>query len=150
MDVIFHYTFYLISIRSVIPVLIIIALVSLLLVQARVLVVLSSALTRVAMRSAERSRSVLTRACVTESAPSVLPRSLRPTSLLAMEKPKSASTGWVAEDFRPGKTGRYSNFKLVPSSVWSRLSSCSSPAGLLRLHLWEVRSWGMHLCQPRW
>lgn len=125
-------------------------LVCLQLVQARVLVVLPSVLTRVVMRSAERSQSALTRACVMESVPSAPPPSLRPISLPAMERPKSASTGWVAEDLRPGRTGCYSNFAFIPVSVWSRLSSCFSPAGLLRLHLWEVWAWGVHLRQPRW
>lgn len=125
-------------------------LVSLPLVRARVLVVLLIARTREVMRSAERSQSAPIRACVMVSVPSAQPRSPRPTSLPAMERPKFASMGWVAEDFRPGRTGCYSNFIFIPASVWSCLSPCSSPAGLLRLHLWEVWSWGVHLCQPRW
>lgn len=89
-------------------------------VLARALVALLSALTRVVMRSAERSQSALIRACVTESAPSAPHLSPRPTSPPATERLKSASTGWVAADFTPGRTGCYSNFIFIPVSVWSR------------------------------
>lgn len=30
------------------------------------------------------------------------------------------------------------------------MSSCSSPTGLLWLNLWEIWTWGVHLCDPRW
>lgn len=62
-------------------------------VPARVLVVLLGALTRVVMRSVERSRSALTRACVMESVPSAPHLSPRPTSPPATERLKSASMG---------------------------------------------------------
>lgn len=45
------------------------------------------------MRSAERSQSALTRACVMESVPSAPHLSPRPTSLPATERLKSASMG---------------------------------------------------------
>lgn len=119
-------------------------------VPARVLVVQANAFTRLAVTSAERSRSALTMACVRATAPSAPRRSPRPTSPPATERLKSASTGWVAEEITPWRTGCHSNTVLILASVWSRLSSCSSSAGLLRLHLWEVRARGVYLCQPRW
>lgn len=119
-------------------------------VPARVLVVQANAFTRLAVTSAERSRSALTMACVRATAPSAPRRSPRPTSPPATERLKSASTGWVAEEITPWRTGCHSSTVLILASVWSRLSSCSSSAGLLRLHLWEVRARGVYLCQPRW
>lgn len=86
-------------------------------VPARVLVVLTSAVTRVVMTSAGRSQNVLTRECVTESVPSVLPLSQKPTSPPAMEIPKSASMGSVAQDFTPGRSGCYSSFLFIPVRV---------------------------------
>lgn len=52
--------------------------------------------------------------------------------------------------FTPERTGCYDNTLSIAVSFWSRLSLCSSPAGLLRLHLREVRTGSVHLCQPRW
>ena len=120
-------------------------------VPAKVLVVRKSALTRVGTTSAERSRSVLTRACATESVLSAPRPSPKPTSPPATERHKSASTGSVARGFTLfTQSGCHSDVTLKAAIAWSHLSSRSSPTGLLRLHLWKVRARGVHLRQPRW